>query len=142
VDWAAEAGSVLAGVAAARRDPAAVHEQTRTLQPRWSDRDCQQAVHDLASSGADEIAAGLRQGSHWPSLEAARRTVPTLVLAAAEVPVSIGVGAGPADATVLRGPDRAAARQVADAFVELDGGHCLHRDQPDAWLRAILDFTG
>jgi pimeloyl-ACP methyl ester carboxylesterase len=142
VDWTAEAESVLAGVAAARRDPAAVHEQTRTLQPRWSDRDCQQAVHDLASSGADEIAAGLRQGSHWPSLEAARRTVPTLVLAAAEAPVSIGVGAGPADATVLRGPDRAAARQVADAFVELDGGHCLHRDQPDAWLRAILDFTG
>ena len=43
---------------------------------------------------------------------------------------------------MLRGNDRAAARQIADAFVELDGGHCLHRDQPDAWLQAILDFTG
>jgi pimeloyl-ACP methyl ester carboxylesterase len=142
VDWDAEAESVLTGVASARRDPASVGEQTRMAQPRWSDRDCQQAVHDLASSGADEIAAGLRQGGDWPTLEASRRTVPTLVIAAAEAPVSIGVGTGPADATVLRGPDRTAARRIADAFVELDGGHCLHRDQPDAWLRAILDFTG
>ena len=141
VDWAAEAESVLAGVAAARRDPAAVHERDPDAQPHWSDRDCQQAVHDLASSGADEIAAGLRRGATGPSWRpradgadaGARRP---------EAGISIGVGTGLGDATVLRGPDRAAARQIADAFVELDGGHCLHRDQPDAWLRAILDFAG
>ena len=55
---------------------------------------------------------------------------------------TVGVGTGIGDATVLRGSDRAAARQIADSFVELDGGHCLHRDHPDAWLQAILDFTG
>jgi pimeloyl-ACP methyl ester carboxylesterase len=142
MDWDAEAEEVLAGVAAARRDPAAVDSQTREREPHWSDRDCQQAVHDLASSGADEIAAGLRRHAEWPTLDAAGLTVPTLVIAATESGSGDGVGLGMAEASVLRGPDRAAARQIADAFVELDGGHCLHRDKPDAWLRAILDFTG
>jgi len=142
VDWDAEAETVLSRVASARRDPLAVGEQTRAAQPRWTDRDCRQAVHDLASSGAEDIAAGLRKGPEWPALEACRPTVPTLVIAAAETDGRTGVGTGLADGSVLRGPERAAARKIADAFVELDGGHCLHRDQPDAWLRAILDFTG
>ena len=142
VDWDAEAEAVLSSVGAARRDPAAAGQRVREIQPRWSDRDCRQAVHDLASCSADEIAAGLRKGADWPGLESSRVAVPTLVVAAREDGSSIGVGTRVADATVLRGPDRAAARQIADAFVELDGGHCLHRDQPDAWLRTILDFTG
>jgi pimeloyl-ACP methyl ester carboxylesterase len=142
VDWDAEAEEVVSGVESARRDPIAAGQRTREVQPHWSDRDCHQAVHDLASSGAAEIAAGLRLGADWPTLEAASVSIPTLVLVASERETSVGVGAGPTDGTVLRGRDRAAARQIADAFVELDGGHCLHRDQPDAWLRAVLDFTG
>jgi pimeloyl-ACP methyl ester carboxylesterase len=138
VDWAAEADGVLTGVAAARRDPAATVHRTRAEQPHWSDRDVAQAVRDLASTGAQEVAAGLRVGADWPALDAARLTIPTLVLVAAER----AVVTGGSDESALRGADRAAARQIADAFVELDGGHCLHRDQPDAWLRAILDFTG
>jgi pimeloyl-ACP methyl ester carboxylesterase len=142
VDWDAEAEAVLTSVASARRDPVATDRETRDAQPLWSDRDRRQAVHDLASSGADDIAAGLRRGPEWPGLEASTLTIPTLVIAAREVDAAIGVGTGIGDATVLRAADRAVARQVADAFVELDGGHCLHRDQPDAWLQAILDFTG
>ena len=46
------------------------------------------------------------------------------------------------DATALRGSDRSRARLVADEFVELDGGHCLHRDQPDDWLRIVSAFAG
>ena len=46
------------------------------------------------------------------------------------------------DTTALRGADRGVARQVADAYVELDGGHCLHRDNPELWLRTIVDFAG
>ena len=142
VDWDAEAEAVLSSVGSARRDPTAADQWIREIQPHWSDRDCHQALHDLASSSAEEIAAGLRKGADWPGIEANRLTIPTLVMAALEDGSSIGVGTGLAHATVLRGPDRAAARQIADAFVELDGGHCLHRDQPDAWLRTILDFTG
>jgi pimeloyl-ACP methyl ester carboxylesterase len=138
VDWAAEAESVLVDVASARRDPAGVLGRMRAAQPRWSERDCQQAVHDLASSCAEEIAAGLWLGPEWPALDAAELTSPTLVIAAPEP----GEGSRSAYTTALRGDDRAAARQLADAFVELDGGRCLHRDQPELWLETIIDFAG
>ena len=137
-DWTAEAESVLAGVAGARRDPAGAADRMRAAQPRWSDFDCQQAVHDLASSCAEDIAAGLRLGATWPALDAAELTSPTLVVVAPDP----GGASRTADTTALRGQDRAAARQVADAFVELDGGHHLHRDQPELWLRTVIDFTG
>jgi pimeloyl-ACP methyl ester carboxylesterase len=138
VDWAAEAESVLAGVAAARRDPVGMIGRMRAAQPHWSDRDCQQAVHDLASSCAEEIADGLRLGAEWPRLEATELDSPMMVIVAPE-------GSRPdkeADTSSLRGADRGVARQVADAFVELDGGHCLHRDRPELWLRTIIDFAG
>jgi pimeloyl-ACP methyl ester carboxylesterase len=138
VDWAAEADSVLTEVATARRDPAGMVHRVRAAQPRWSDRDCRQAVHDLASSCAEEIAEGLRLGAEWPALDATKLTSPTLVIAAPDP----GAESRSADSTTLRGEDRAAARQVADAFVELDGGHCLHRDQPELWLHTIIDFAG
>jgi pimeloyl-ACP methyl ester carboxylesterase len=137
-DWTAEAESVLARVAYARRDPTGAVARMRVARPRWSDRDCQQAVFDLASSCAEDIAAGLRLGANWPALDAAKPASPTLVVVA---PDPGGVSRS-GDTTALRGDDRAAARQVADAFVELDGGHCLHRDQPELWLRTIIDFAG
>jgi pimeloyl-ACP methyl ester carboxylesterase len=137
-DWAAEADSVLDRVAGARRDPTGALDRMRAAQPRWSDHDCRLAVHDLASSSAEDIAAGLRLGADWPALDATKLTSPTLLIAA---PDSGAAVSRPADGTALRGNDRAAARQVADAFVELDGGHCLHRDQPDLGLRTIIDFA-
>ncbi len=137
-DWALEAESVLANVASARRDPAGALARMRAAQPRWSDRDCEQAVRDLASSGADEIAAGLRLGAEWAALGAAQLMGPTLVVVAPDP----GDGSKSADTSALRGDDRAAARQLADVFVELEGGHCLHRDQPQLWLQTIRDFAG
>ena len=138
VDWAAEADSVLAEVATARRDPAGMVDRVRTAQPRWTDRDCRQAVHDLASSCAEEIAEGLRLGAEWPRVEATEVESPMMVIVA---PEGSGVDRE-AGTSTLRGADRGVARQVADAFVELDGGHCLHRDHPDVWLRTIIDFAG
>lgn len=114
VDWSAEADAVLTGVSVARRDPVRVADEARRTQPHWSDRDHAQAIRDLASSGAEEIAAGLQRGPEWPALAAAELATPTLVLAAPEAPATTGI----------------------------QGGHCLHRDDPDGWLRAILDFTG
>ena len=137
VDWMAEAAAVIEGVTAARRDSQAAYVQLRAARPNWTDADCRQAVADLATASAEEVAAGLRAADRWPSLDAARLTCPTMVLAAPDAPGINRVE----DATALRGVDRAAALVIADAFVELDGGHCLHRDQPDAWLKAITEFT-
>jgi pimeloyl-ACP methyl ester carboxylesterase len=94
VDWDAEAEDVANAVVSARRDPVAAGQRVRQIQPHWSDRDCRQAVHDLASSGADEIAAGLRTGAEWPTLEACSLSIPTLVVAARERDGSVGAGIG------------------------------------------------
>ena len=138
VDWGAKADAVVAGVRAARRDAQSTFTEIHAAQPDWTEEDCRQAVADLASASAEEIAAGLRAVDRWPSLDAARLSSPTLVLAAPDAP---GINRGE-NATTLRGIDRAAARVIADAFVEIDGGHCLHRDRPDAWLQAVTGFTG
>ena len=137
-DWAAEAESVLDRVAGARRDPTGALDRMRAAQPRWSDHDCRLAVHDLASSSAEDIAAGLRLGADWPALDATKLTSTTLLIATPDPGAAVS---RPANGTALRGNDRAAARQVADAFVELDGGHCLHRDYPERWLRTVMDFA-
>jgi pimeloyl-ACP methyl ester carboxylesterase len=138
LDWSAEADLVLAEVAGARRDPTGALERMRAAQPHWSERDCRQAVHDLASSCAEEIAGGLRLGAEWPRLEATQLDSPMMVVVA---PEGSGRDQDP-DGSSLRGADRAVARQVADAFVELAGGHSLHRDHPDLWLCTIIDFAG
>ncbi len=138
VDWAAEAEAVVAGVAATRRDPRAAYAQVRRDHPRWADEDCQQAVADLASACADEIAAGFREAALWPQLEQIKIDRPIMVIAAPDAP---GLSRGE-DTTVLRGSDRSRARLVADEFVELDGGHCLHRDSSEEWLRVVTAFAG
>ena len=61
----AEAEAVLARVAATRRDPGAAYPESWWPCPRWSDHDRRQAVPDLASAGAEEIAAGLRKAAGW-----------------------------------------------------------------------------
>ena len=121
---------------AARRD---AHRRSprRAAQPDWTDDDCRQAVADLASARPRSPRA-YGPAIAGRALDAARLSSPTLVLAA---PDAAGVNRDE-NATTLRGDDRAAARVIADAFVEIDGGHCLHRDRPDAWLQAVTGFTG
>jgi len=138
VDWVAEAASIRSGVAAARRDPRALFEEVRGTQPAWSDEDCRQAVADLARCAAEDVSEGLRAGPAWPTLRPDTVDRAVLVMAAPDAP---GVNRL-ADATVLRGEDRAFVRELADSFVEVPAGHCLHRDRPDEWLRAVLDFAG
>lgn len=78
--------------------------------------------------------AGLRAGLRGWDLPALVRatTVPVLVLAATE------------PGSALTGDARTGVRNALPAgrFVELPGGHCLHRDRPDQWLAAVDAFTG
>ena len=139
VDWAAEAESVLVGVAAARRDPAGARADPGA-QPRWSDRDCRQAVHDLASSGADEIAGGAAAQGGLARPGAPRRTGPTLVIAAPGR--GVGVGAGAVTPRCCAGrTGRRRARSPTPSSSWTAATACT-ATSPDAWLRAILDFTG
>ena len=69
----------------------------------------------------------------------ARVEVPTLVLAAPDAPGRFPLEPGSA----LRGADRAAVRGALapGRFVEIDGSHCLHRDDAARWLEVVDGFA-
>lgn len=136
VDWAAEADALAGDAADAKTNPTAALQRTRAGQSRWHDVDCRHAVDDLIRCAASDISGGLRHGAEWaPAALLERITVPTTLLLA---PDRVGVN-HLEDATALRDNDRAVAIRAlrADTTV-VDSGHCIHRDQPDAWLRAVI----
>lgn len=138
VDWPTVAEELERQVAATRRDQQSAYERLRTAKPQWAEEGCRAVVHDLAGCVVADVAAGVRAGGGWPTLRPDVPVRPTLVMAAPDAP---GVNHG-VDATVLRGSDRQLARELADSFVELEGGHNLHRDAPHEWRQAVLAFTG
>lgn len=135
VAWRDEARAVLSSAVEARTDRVGTLSRTRRDQPRWQEQDCEHAVDDLAGCHPPDIAAGLALGPDWLPLATMRRiTRPVLLLLAPDAP---GVNQLE-DATALRGPDRRRAHQALNADVRvLDTGHCLHRDDPDGWLRHV-----
>jgi pimeloyl-ACP methyl ester carboxylesterase len=114
------------------RDRAALIRRERAANPGWADEDVTYSVDGIAAADVPAIAAALRGRLHWdlPGLLAAVR-VPVLVLAASQ-----------ARGSALRGDRPAVCDLLPDGrFVVLDGGHCLHRDRPDEWLRAVTAFA-
>jgi pimeloyl-ACP methyl ester carboxylesterase len=113
----------------------------RQANPRWAVEDIEYAVDGIAAADAAAIVAGLHGPLRWdPAALLPLVRVPVLVLAAPDAPPASFSTDG---ATALRGADRAAVRALLppDHFVVLDGGHCLHRDQPERWLRAVTGFA-
>lgn len=138
VDWSGAAEQLQHHADTARRDQQAACVRLRAGKPFWSEEGCRAVVRDLAGCVVADVTGGVRGGEQWPTLSADLPDRPTLVIAAPDAP---GVNQG-VDETVLRGPDRQAARELVDSFVELDGGHHLHRDRPNEWREAVLAFTG
>ena len=117
----------------ARTDRDVLVRRSRRDHPRWADEDVEHDVVGIEQADDVAVAAGLRAGLRgWdvPRLVAAAG-IPVLLLAAAE-----------ADSALV-GEARSATREALPAgrFVELAGGHCLHRDLPDQWLAAVDAFT-
>jgi pimeloyl-ACP methyl ester carboxylesterase len=140
-DGAAEA--LAAGVEAdarlVRDDRERLVRREREANPAWAGEDVEHSVDGIAAADAAAVAAGLRGELAWdlPALVAAV-PVPLLVLAA-----RAGDGFLEGRAGALQGPDREAVRAAVPPgrFVALDGGHCLHRDLPGAWLAAVGGFA-
>jgi pimeloyl-ACP methyl ester carboxylesterase len=140
VDPAALADAIEADVEAARRDRGALVRSGQEANPHWDPGDVECYVRGVEATDVVSVAAGLRGPLHWdlPALLAAA-PVPVLVLAAPD-----GPGRFPADpGSAVRGTDRDVlrARLAADRFVVLDGGHCLHRDDPERWADAVTAFA-
>jgi pimeloyl-ACP methyl ester carboxylesterase len=110
--------------------------------PAWAPTDVEQDVEGIARAQIGPVAAGvrggLRDGDLGPLVTAA--PVPVLVLAAPDTGQRFGAGPG---GSALAQPTRGAllAALPAERFVELPGGHCLHRDLPARWLAAVTDFA-
>jgi pimeloyl-ACP methyl ester carboxylesterase len=101
--------------------------------PAWAPPDVEHDVDGIARAQAASVAAGLRGGLRDGDL--------TRLIAGAPVPVLLlaATDAGSALAQPTRDAVRAAL--PAEHFVELPGGHCLHRDLPDRWLGAVTAFA-
>jgi pimeloyl-ACP methyl ester carboxylesterase len=136
------AESVTADAAAVREDRAGLTERIRGEQPLWADEDVYWSVEGIAEMDPVPFARWLRalaeeESADTPERILAAEPTPYVMAASSERPLLDGGSA-------LGRPDRAelAHRLPAGHVVELDGGHCLHRDAPAEWLAtvaAILD---
>jgi pimeloyl-ACP methyl ester carboxylesterase len=105
-------------------------DREREANPGWAEQDVANSIEGVATADAPALAAALRAPL--------RADLPRLVRAA---PVPLLVLAATRE-SALRG-DRDAVRHLlpADRFVELAGGHCLHRDLPAEWVAAVSAFA-
>jgi pimeloyl-ACP methyl ester carboxylesterase len=140
-DPAALAEGLAADADLVRADRDRLIRRERYANPRWAPQDVQHAIDGIAAADAAAIIAGLHGPLRWnPAALLPRVWVPVLVLAAPDAPPGTFNADG---GTALRGADRAAVQALVapDRFVVLNGGHCLHRDQPDRWLDSVSAFA-
>ena len=131
------AESITADAAAVREDRAGLTERIGREQPRWADEDVYWAVEGIAEMDPVPFARWLRSLAEdelagTPERILAAEPTPYVIAASSERPLLDGGSA-------LSRADRAelAHRLPAGHVVELDGGHCLHRDAPAEWLAAV-----
>jgi pimeloyl-ACP methyl ester carboxylesterase len=133
------ADGIVADVEAVRADRRPVVARVRREHPAWADEDVHWAVEGIAQMDPQPFARWLRR---LATDEELRRPGPDRLVASAP---AAHVLAGRDDrsfvdgGSALRDEDRAelARRLPAGHVIEIAGGHCLHRDAPDAWLRAV-----
>jgi pimeloyl-ACP methyl ester carboxylesterase len=140
VDLGALATVIVQDAAAVRIDRAPLVAREREANPRWDPGDVERSVRGIEEADSEAIATALDGPLRWELsalLDAV--DVPVLVLAARDAPGRFPLDAGSA----LRGADREAVRSALapGRFVEIEGGHCLHRDDAQRWLQAVDGFA-
>jgi pimeloyl-ACP methyl ester carboxylesterase len=140
IDLAALAAVIAQDAVAVRRDRAPLVAREREANPRWEPGDVERSVRGIEEADSDAVIAALRGPLRWDlSGLLAGVDVPALVLVAPDAPGTFPLDPGSA----LRGADRDAVRAALapERFVVLEGGHCLHRDDPKRWLEAVDGFA-
>jgi pimeloyl-ACP methyl ester carboxylesterase len=138
------ANGIVADVEAVRADRGPVVARVRREHPAWADEDVHWAVEGIAQMQPAPFAQRLRRLARDAR---PRAPLPARVLGAApEAYVLAGRGGRSFTdgGSALRDADRdeLARRLPGGHVVEIEGGHCLHRDAPDAWLRAVRSIAG
>jgi len=132
------AESITADAVAVREDRAGLTERIRREQPRWADEDVYWSVEGIAEMDPAPFARWLRGLAE----EDAQVGTPQRILAAEPRPYVI---AASSERPLLDGGSALSRADLAELtqrlpaghVVELDGGHCLHRDAPAEWLAAV-----
>jgi pimeloyl-ACP methyl ester carboxylesterase len=140
IDLGALATVIVHDAADVRGDRAPLVARELEANPRWDPGDVERSVRGIEEADSDAIAAALNGPLRWDlAALLAGVDIPTLVLAAHDAPGSFPLDPGSA----LRADDREALRAALapERFVVLDGGHCLHRDDPARWLKAVDGFA-
>lgn len=140
IDLAALAAVIAHDAAAVRRDRAPLVAREQDANPRWDPGDVERSVRGIEEADSDAIIAALNGPLRWDlAALLAGVDVPTLVLAADDAPGTFPLDPGSA----LRGADRGTVRAALapERFVVVDGGHCLHRDEPARWLEVVDGFA-
>ena len=138
------AQNLLGDAEAVARDPVAVAHRIREECPRWHDTDVEQVVEGIARMDAPAFAAwlGSAGGGDTPALDIASwilasRPEPYVLAARSEKSFLDG---GSALSDVAR--ERLRSHLPPGHVIDVEGGHCLHRDAPEAWLGAVQTATG
>jgi pimeloyl-ACP methyl ester carboxylesterase len=140
IDLGALAAVVAQDAAAVRRDRAPLVAREREANPHWDPGDVERSVRGIEEADVAAVVAALHGALRWDlSALLAGVGIPALVVAAPAAPGTFPLDPGSA----LCGADRDAVRAALtpDRFVVLDGGHCLHRDDPARWLEVVDGFA-
>jgi len=142
IDLRALATVIVHDAAAVRSDRAPLVAREREANPRWDPGDVERSVRGIEEADSEAIVAALNGPLRWDLaalLAGVDVDVATLVLAAPDA-----AGRFPLDeGSALRSADREAvcAAVGPGRFLELEGGHCLHRDDPQRWLEVVDAFA-
>jgi len=122
--------------ARADRDEFAAHLSSQN--PRWDDRDVDEAVEGLLRGDGEAIVRATAQRDlNWDLAELVTPLrVPLLVLLAVDGTASFGAEEG---GSALVGDERASFIEALgeNEHLVIDGGHCIHRSEPRLWLEAV-----
>ena len=137
------AAGVRADTAAVRANHSAVVLRIREDCPRWTEEDVEHAVRGIEQMNGEAFATWLEstdlEDDVFDTVARVLDVHPTPHVLMARSPKSFfegGSAVSNRDREVLRG------KLPHGHLVEIDGGHCLHRDAPDAWLDAVERAAG
>ncbi|HEX6621465.1 MAG TPA: alpha/beta fold hydrolase, partial [Solirubrobacteraceae bacterium] len=136
IDLGALAEVIVHDAAAVRTDRAPLVAREREANPGWHPGDVERSVRGIEEADSDAIVAALNGSLRWDLAALfAGVDAPALVVAAPDAPGRFPLDPGSA----LRGADREAVRAALapERFAVLEGGHCLHRDDPRRWIEVV-----
>jgi pimeloyl-ACP methyl ester carboxylesterase len=142
VDRELLAALIAADVEGARADRAEFASNLARQNPRWHERDVHEAVEGILLCDGDAIvrATATRDLSWDLAGLVSPLELPLLALLAVDGTESFGAEV---ESSALVGKERAGFIEALgdNEHQVIDGGHCIHRSEPEIWLEKVTRFV-